>query len=134
MERIATLLAYSSQMAVEIGQQPMDASLADLPRLQILAETIQQVGDESQQRLALQAVGMSLGQVLATQDGDYDWWMIDDENGRDPCLRYLQTDLLVFPQTLISRRVEEGEAVRVEELYQQIIAQLNNVVEKQLNA
>ena len=134
MERIATLLAYSNQMAIEVGQSPFDASLDDLPRLQSLADIIRQVGSAKQQRLALQALGISFGQVLATQDKNYDWWMIDDVDGRDPCLRYRDTDLLVFPLTLISRRVEEGEEVRVDELYQEITDQLQATVAQHFNA
>ena len=133
MERISTLLAYSSQMSIEVGEEALDASLDDLPKLQKLTDTIQQVGSEEQQRLALQAVGMSLGQVLATQNRNYDWWMISDEDGRDPCLRYLETDLLVFPQTLVSRRIEDGESVQVAALYEDITCQLQEVVEQQFD-
>jgi len=134
MERIATLLAMTSQMAVELGDQALDASLADLPRLQKLTDILMQADGLENQRLGLQAIGMSFGQLLANQNSDYDWWMVDDENGRDPCLRYLETNLLVFPQTLISRRVEDGEAVEVQALYQTITSQLQEQVEKQLDA
>lgn len=129
MEKIATLLAYSSQMALEVGEQALDASLNDLPRLQKLTDIIQQVGSAKQQRLALQALGMSLGQILANQNSNYDWWIIDDEDGRDPCLRYLNTELLVFPQTLISKRVEDGEQFVVEELFTELLTSLNHLVQ-----
>ncbi len=134
MERIATLLAYSNQMALEVGQSPFDASLDDLPRLQSLANIIRQVGSAKQQRLAFQALGMSFGQILAAQDSNYDWWMIDDIDGRDPCLRYRNTDLLVFPLTLISRRVEEGEDVQVDQLYHEITEQLHHKVKQHFDA
>ncbi len=133
MERISTLLAYSSQMAVEVMKEPLDASLSDLQRLQTVADTIRHVdSDEEQERLAMQALGMSFGQVIASQDSNYDWWMINDDDGRDPCLRYQQSELLIFPQTIISKRAESGEPLEISALYEQITAQLKDVVENQI--
>ena len=133
LERISILLAYSSKMAMEVVSEPLDASLTDLQRLQAVADTIQQVNaDSEQQRLALQALGMSFGQVLATQDKNYDWWMINDDDGRDPCLRYQQSELLIFPQTIISKRAESGDALEIAALYNQITEQLQDVVNTQL--
>jgi hypothetical protein len=43
--------------------------------------------------------------------------MVEDEYGRDPALRYKDTTLLVFPQTMISKRIEDGEGVDVRELF-----------------
>ena len=42
--------------------------------------------------------------------------LVDDETGRDPALRWLQTSTLVFPMTAISKRVEQGVDVDVSEL------------------
>jgi len=43
--------------------------------------------------------------------------MIEDEYGRDPAIGYKKTTLLVFPQTMISKRVESGEVVDMRMMY-----------------
>lgn len=134
MERIATLLAYSGQLSMDITGQALDSSTNDLPRLQQISSTLLEIeeAEQEQRRLAFQAVGISFGQVFATENSDYDWWMVNDEEGRDPCLRYRESDLLVFPQTLISRRVEEGESFNINDLYTDIKQQLRAAVDGQL--
>jgi hypothetical protein len=44
--------------------------------------------------------------------------MVEDEYGRDPALRYKQTSLLLFPKTMISKRIEDGKAVNVTEMFE----------------
>ncbi|GAB1258931.1 DUF3806 domain-containing protein [Aurantivibrio plasticivorans] len=131
MEKIALLLACSQEIASEALGQTMDASLDDLNRIQALLDE----GIEGDQKtLALQALGMTFGQVIATQNTDYDWWIIDDEDGRDPCLRFGETELLIYPQTIISRRIEAGETVDVSALYHSLCEQLDEVAQHQLSA
>jgi len=47
-----------------------------------------------------------------------DWWIVEDEYGRDPCLRYEHTTLQINPLTMISKRLERGERVSERELYE----------------
>jgi hypothetical protein len=65
----------------------------------------------------LQALGICLGDCLS-QELLMDWVIVDDEYGRSPALNWPGTTIYVFPQTLISKRIEHGEAVDVEELFQ----------------
>lgn len=53
--------------------------------------------------------------------------MVEDEYGRDPAIRYKETTLLVFPQTMISKRVEAGEAVDVRVMYEGLCKQLEEI-------
>jgi hypothetical protein len=39
--------------------------------------------------------------------------MVADEYGRDPALRCPGTTVIVFPLTMISKRIEAGESVSV---------------------
>ena len=39
------------------------------------------------------------------------WVVVEDEYGRDPALRDDNTSLKLYPLTMISKRVEEGEEV-----------------------
>lgn len=64
----------------------------------------------------LQCLGIVLGDAIA-QALEMQWVTVEDEHGRDPALRFPGTTVLVFPQTMISKRVERGETVDVRHLY-----------------
>lgn len=124
MDKIAILLKLSNEIAQQLTGQHYTGELADLNILQSVLDSKILAADAT---LALQSLGMTFGQVLANDNRDYDWWMVDDVDGRDPCLRYKETDLLVFPQTLLSKRVEQGEAIDVPTLYNDLTQQLHQV-------
>lgn len=66
----------------------------------------------------LQSLGIAFGDALVQAVPELSWAVVDDEYGRDPALRWLQTSTLVFPLTAISKRVEAGDEVDVDELFQ----------------
>ncbi len=69
------------------------------------------------QTYELQALGVVFGDVIAEQLG-LDWVVVEDEYGRSRALRYEETRNLVFPTTMISRRVEAELRFTVLELYE----------------
>jgi hypothetical protein len=73
---------------------------------------------EPEATYSLQALGMAFGKVFIENHENYDWWMVEDEYGRDPSIRYMKTTLLLFPQTMISKRVEDRQAVNVQAIYE----------------
>ena len=75
------------------------------------------------QTYELQSLGIVLGQVLAAHPG-LAWVTVKDQYGTDPALRYRDTSILIFPLTMISKRVEDGAEVDVEYLYE---ATLNHI-------
>jgi hypothetical protein len=82
---------------------------------------VQQILDahvlEADQTFALQSLGVALGDVMAAQLGLH-WVVYRDELGESRALRLGETDTVVFPVTMISKRVEMGVPFSVEELYQ----------------
>lgn len=54
---------------------------------------------------------------MAQELPELSWVAVDDEFGRDPALRWLQTNMLAFPLTAISKRVEDGIAVDVYQMF-----------------
>jgi hypothetical protein len=82
--------------------------------------TLQRLVDDrafhEEQTYELQSLGIVLGQVLAGNP-DLSWVTVEDAYGADPALRYKATSILVFPLTMISKRIEEGREVDVESLY-----------------
>jgi hypothetical protein len=75
--------------------------------------------------LKLQSLGVTFGDALA-QALPLDWVIVEDEHGRDPALRLAGTDALLFPLTMISKRVERGEDVNVVSLFQEICGQIES--------
>ena len=66
--------------------------------------------------LKLQCLGIAFGDALAQELGLI-WVAVEDEYGRDPALALVGTTVIVFPMTTISKRIENGEAVDVYELF-----------------
>lgn len=58
--------------------------------------------------LQLQAMGIVLGDVMQTKTG-LKWAIIEDEFGRDVCLRFKDSEIVAYPRTMISKRIERGE-------------------------
>ena len=69
------------------------------------------------QTYELQCLGVVLGRVLVEAIPGLDWAMVHDEYGRDPALRFEKTSILLFPLTMISKRIEEGQNVEVRALF-----------------
>ncbi len=112
-QQIKQQLAVVDQLLLKLGELPLDQSLDDCKRLQaVLDAGVLKATDTYQ----LQSLGLALGNVISSNLG-LDWVMVEDEYGRDPALRYRNTSLILFPLTMISKRVERGEAVNVPDLY-----------------
>jgi hypothetical protein len=79
------------------------------------------------QTMELQSLGITLGDALA-ETADLEWVEVEDEYGIDPALRYRGREILLFPLTLISKRIERDEIVDVRELFDGIHNMLNDVV------
>ena len=75
----------------------------------------------------LQCLGIVLGDVFV-QKMKMEWIMVEDENGRDPAIRMPGTSIILFPLTMISKRIERGEEVDVFDLFNRLA---NWVEEKQ---
>jgi hypothetical protein len=70
-----------------------------------------------QETWKLQSLGVTFGDALVQEVPELSWVAVDDEFGRDPALRWLQTNTLAFPLTAISKRVEDGIAVDVYQMF-----------------
>jgi Domain of unknown function (DUF3806) len=64
----------------------------------------------------LQSLGITFGDALAEKMGLV-WVAVEDEHGRDPALHDGSRTLVLFPMTMISKRVERGETVAVRDLF-----------------
>jgi len=97
-----------------VGSELTGGSLDDLEVLQRILDA--DVLDEDD-TFELQSLGVALGDVMKQQLG-LSWTVYHDELGESHALRLGETDTVVFPVTMISKRVEGGVPFRVAELYQ----------------
>jgi hypothetical protein len=78
------------------------------------------------QTYELQCLGIVLGDALAQEMG-MEWIMVEDEHGRDPAIRMPKATIILYPMTMISKRIERGEKVDVFELFNGVAAQIEDL-------
>ena len=78
------------------------------------------------QTYELQCRGIVLGDAFV-QKSKMEWAMVEDESGRDPAVRLPGTAIIVFPLTMISKRVERGERVGVFDLFKGVSAKIDEM-------
>jgi len=78
------------------------------------------------QTYELQCLGIVLGDAFV-QELKMEWVMVEDEHGRDPAVRLPSTSIILFPLTMISKRIERGEKVDVFDLFNGVAAQVEEV-------
>ena len=125
IDHIARQLIHASGLVEEVLGAGLSGEPSDLAMLQ---NVLDKKVIEREATYSLQALGMAFGKVFVNNNEGYDWWMVEDEYGRDPAVRYRDTSLLAFPQTMISKRVEDGEDVAVVELYEGLKSHLQRVL------
>ncbi len=69
----------------------------------------------------LQCMGVVFGDVFVQVCG-WEWRMVEDELGRDPCIKVPGSSIVIYPLTLISKRIEHGDTVDVFALFDEIAA------------
>jgi len=82
---------------------------------------------DAEETYKLQCLGITFGDALA-QKHSLEWVMVEDEYGRDPAIRYPGTTVILFPLTMISKRIERGETVNVIELFNGIEEMLEEMI------
>lgn len=122
--RIARQLIHASAVAQDIRGKSLDGTMADLS---VLQEILDGHSIERDATYTLQALGVAFGRVFIQSHPGYDWWMVEDVRGRDPAIRYRETTLMCFPQTILSKRIEDGETVNVTELFEQLSHRLEEM-------
>jgi hypothetical protein len=127
ISEIAQACVQASNVIEEALGSRLDGTRNDLPLIQRLLD---QGTVEREATYTLQSLGLAFGIAFINEHSDYDWWMVEDEYGRDPAIRYKKTSLLAFPRTMISKRVEDGEAVDVADLFDGLSRRLAELAEK----
>ena len=70
-----------------------------------------------------QAAGVILGDVIANETNLH-WVTVEDELGSSRALQWKRSQNFVFPVTLLSRRVQFNQALDVEAVFDQVLAEV----------
>jgi hypothetical protein len=113
-----SLLSRQREIARELARRHVGTRLSGSSRddLRVLQELLDKEVILPEQTAELQALGVALGDVMAEQLG-LDWVVFEDELGRSRALRLRETEVVIFPVTMLSKRVEKRVPFRVEELW-----------------
>jgi len=79
----------------------------------------------------LQSLGLVFGDYIRFNYPDFQWAILHDQDGRYFCLNYADRTITFFPQTMISKRVENGEKFLVESLLKGILKAAKEIVENE---
>ena len=120
VEQEATVLRLLKARYPEATIQHDESDLSWLQRL------VDDRAVRPDQTYELQCLGAVLGQVFAAQT-PLKWVVVEDGFGRDLALQYPNTSVIVFPMTMISKRIEDGRNVDVVPIYRTVAAQVEKL-------
>jgi hypothetical protein len=95
-------------------------------KLRLLNTIVNEKWVESHETVKLQSLGITLGDALVQELG-MRWVVVEDEHRRDPAIELPGTTVVVFPLTMISKRIERGEDVNVLELFKGICSKIREI-------
>jgi len=127
IDSIARAWVHAKAVSRDVLGISLDGSSDDLSRLQRILDS---GVIERQATYTLQSLGIAFGYVFVNENRGFDWWMVQDEYGRDPAIRYERSSLLAYPRSMLSKRVEDGETVDVADLYEGLRARLSGLIEE----
>jgi len=109
--------ARVEQLANRLGRNLTGNADRDIDTLQrIIDDRLIQADDT----LTQQALGIVLGDLFSHRL-DMDWVVYRDPKGRSRALRYRDTDIYLFPVTMISRRQAAGSLRPIKPLYDETV-------------
>ncbi|WP_084253122.1 DUF3806 domain-containing protein [Devriesea agamarum] len=87
-------------------------------KLQFIKQALESGRFTAEHTYELQSLGILLGDAMVRGARiDFEWVEVEDEYGIDPAINVPETSILLFPLTMISKRVEAGEEVDIYELF-----------------
>jgi hypothetical protein len=92
-------------------------------KLRLLNTIVSQKWVEPHETVKLQCLGIALGDALVQELG-MRWVVVEDGQGRDPAIELPGTTVVVFPLTMISKRIERGEDVDVLGLFKAVCGKI----------
>jgi hypothetical protein len=120
----------SAQAAAVLGMLRSRYGDAQLCHTEDDLRWLQRLQDDGELRAAqeqeLEAVGIVFGEVLAARTS-LRWITVEWQGERALGLQYPNTTVIVFPNTMIAKRVNRGERVEFESLFRSTVAQVEQM-------
>jgi hypothetical protein len=95
-------------------------------KLGLLRALLDQKVFQPSQTYELQCMGIVFGDALVQYSGA-EWRAVEDQYGRDPCVQIPGSTDILFPLTMISKRIEKGEAPDVFDMFNWSIAKIEEL-------
>lgn len=106
----------------ELNQSEMD--------LEYIQKAIDDELIDFQNDYALECLGVAFGRVFAKNIDGLDWWVVEDEFGRDIIMRYKKTSLRFNVIYMLGKRLSKGSKADVRWFYNRTLARLNELKHK----
>jgi hypothetical protein len=74
----------------------------------------------------LQCLGIVLGDAFV-QELKMEWILVEDGSGRDPAVRLPGTSIILYPLTMISKRIERGDKIDVFDMFNSVAARVEEI-------
>ncbi len=78
------------------------------------------------QTYELQCLGIVLGDAFV-QEMKMEWVMVEDQDGRDPAVQLPGTSIILYPMTMISKRIERAEKIDVFDIFNGVAAKVDEM-------
>jgi len=88
-------------------------------KLKLLDTILKSHWIEKHETAKLQSLGITLGDIIV-QEMNFTWIEVEEENETDPALLLPDTTLILFPMTMISKRIEKDESFDIYEFYEKL--------------
>ena len=95
-------------------------------KLRVVSAILESGWVEPSETQKLQSLGIAFGDAIA-QELQLDWVTINDEYGRAPALNWPGTSINCFALTMIAKRVESGEHIDVQQLFDTVCSDLSEM-------
>jgi hypothetical protein len=78
----------------------------------------------------LQCLGIAFGMILENNIKGLHWITVIDKYGETPSLKYKETSIIIYPLTMISKRVEESREIDLIYLYNELKKTISEMIKK----
>lgn len=134
-DQTVTMLTEADQKRLRDQRAVVEALLADedsgkyerpAGKLGLIRAILSENTFKPNQTYELQCLGVVLGDAFV-QELKMEWVIVEDGYGRDPAVRLPGTTIILFPLTMISKRVERGEKVDVFDVFNWAAAEVDEL-------
>lgn len=106
-----------------------EAKYANLKaKLFLINHILEQGWVKKEETVKLQSLGTNLGDAFA-QDLGMHWVTVEEGGQQDPALSFGDDSILIYPITMISKRIESGEKVDVYALFVEVVILIKEQLE-----